>query len=33
MGLKEDDLAEIAAAIRATGDGTGPVSPLVEAAA
>ena len=32
LGLKEDDLAEIAAAIRATGAGTGPVSPVAEAA-
>jgi len=32
LELKEDDLAEIAAAVRATGGGTGPASPLLEAA-
>jgi aryl-alcohol dehydrogenase-like predicted oxidoreductase len=32
LELKEDDLAEIAAAVRATGAGTGPASPLLEAA-
>ena len=32
LELKKDDLAEIAAAVRATGAGTGPASPLAEAA-
>jgi hypothetical protein len=32
LELKEDDLAEVAAAVRATGAGTGPASPLLEAA-
>jgi aryl-alcohol dehydrogenase-like predicted oxidoreductase len=31
LELKEDDLAEIAAAVRATGAGTGPASPLLAA--
>ena len=31
LELKEDDLAEIAAAVQATGAGTGPASPLLAA--
>ena len=29
LELKEDDLADIAAAVRATGAGTGPASPVL----